>query len=308
MKKILTGFLCLVLLAGLLGCGKTTVPESNQGELAGDYPVKITDILGREVVIEKRPEKVISLAPAPTEILFAIGAGDQVIGVSEYCDYPEEALSKPKMGDFMNPNLELIVEQEPDVIFVAAGVQEDFINRLTELGSKVIVLDAENIEQVLKNISIAGQVTGHRQEAEELVAELEARIDEVKHKAASSSQMPTVFFEVWDDPLMTAGPNSFINDLINLAGGKNIADDLPKRFAEFSQELLFERNPDIYMINNYAHTPEEVMARPGFNMLKAVQNGQVYAIEDDLVTLPGPRIVDGLEQMAKLIHPELFSE
>lgn len=306
MKKFLLYFLCLILVISLLGCANVSSPKVVEEKDTGGYPLQITDSVGREVTIEKQPQKIVSLAPATTEILFAIGADDQLVGVSEYCDYPEEALEKPKMGDFMNPNFELILESEPDLIFVAAGEQEDFIQRLTELGIKVIVLDADNVEQVLQNITTAGKITGHQDKAQQLVGELEARIEEVKSKVTTSSRIPAVFFEVWDDPLMTAGPNSFIDDLIKLAGGKNIAEDLPKRFAEFSQELLFERNPEIYILNNHAHTPEDVKARPGYDAIKAIQDDRVYTVEDDLVTLPGPRIVDGLEELAKIIHPEAF--
>lgn len=208
-----------------------------------------------------------------------------MIGVSEYCDYPEEALEKPKMGDFTNPNFEVILEAEPDIIFVAAGIQEDFINRFSELGVQIAVLDAENVEQVLENIELAGKIANRNTEAKELKEELQDRIQTVKEKIAATDTTPSVFFEVWDDPLMTAGPGSFIHDLIELAGGKNIAEDLPERFAEFSKELLLERDPDIYLLNNHAHTPEEVKTRPGYAQLKAVQSGLVYSIEDDLVTL-----------------------
>ena len=305
MKKVLAVLLCITLILSLSSCTKSD-SATNQSESEEGYPLTVTDSLGRKVVLERAPQKLVSLSPAVTEILFAIGAGEQVIGVSEYCDYPEEALEKPKMGDFMNPNFEVILEAEPDIIFVAAGVQEDFINRFTELGIAVITLDAEDIEQVLTNIKLAGAITDHQQEANLLVEELEERIEAVRTKVFVSSKMPTVFFEVWDDPLMTAGPGTFIHDLIELAGGKNIADDLPEQFAEFSKELLLERNPDIYLINNHAHTPEDVKTRPGYAQLKAVQSDMIYAIEDDLVTLPGPRIVDGLEQMAQIIHPELF--
>jgi iron complex transport system substrate-binding protein len=295
-----------LLLSGLTACGPSSTPETEQGKTAEAYPLNITDSMNREVIIEQAPAKIISLSPAITEILFAIEAEDLLVGVSEYCDYPEAALEKPKMGDFTSPNLEIILESEPDVIFVAAGIQEDFVSRFTELGIKVVTLDAENIEQVLQNIELTGLITGRNVEAEELIRDLANRIKAVEEKIASTSETPTIFFEVWDNPLMTAGPGSFIHDLIERTGGINIAEDLPERFAEFNLELLFERDPDIYTLNDHAHTPEDVKTRTGYDQLKAVQNGHVYAIVDDLVTLPGPRTVEGLEQMAKIIHPEVF--
>ncbi|NLW07240.1 MAG: ABC transporter substrate-binding protein, partial [Clostridia bacterium] len=178
--------------------------------------------------------------------------------------------------------------------------------QLEELGIKVVTLDAETIDQVLANIRTAGIITDAVSAAEELANSLEQRVKAVKEKVAVSSRMPTVFFEVWDEPLMTAGPGSFIDDLIVTAGGINVAADVGQRFAEFSLEVLLERNPDFYIINDHAHQPQDIKERPGYGGLKAVQKDQVYAITDDLVTLPGPRIIDGLEEMAKIIHPELF--
>lgn len=306
MKRLCTILLCFLLLFNFTACSPTTAPEPEESKAEEGYPLNITDSIAREVIIEEAPEKLVSLSPAVTEILYAIGAEDKLIGVSEYCDYPEAALEKPKMGDFMNPNFEIILESEPDVIFVAAGIQEDFVNRFTELGIKVVTLDAESVEQVLENIRLAGMITNHNEGADQLLEDLESRIKAVEEKIASTSETPTLFFEVWDDPLMTAGPGSFIHDLIERTGGKNIANDMSERFGEFSLELLFERDPDIYLLNDHAHTPEDVKTRTGYDQLKAVQNGQVYSIEDDLVTLPGPRIVDGLEQMARIIHPEVF--
>ncbi len=294
------------------GCGggtpakEGTGQEENDGVDKGGFPVTIVDSLGREVTVEAEPQKVISLSPAITEILFAIGAEDKVAGVTEYCDYPPEALEKTKMGSFESPNLELIIETDPDLIFVAAGIQVEFVKQFDELGYKVIVLDAERLDQVTGNIELAGKVTGCLEQAREVVNDMENRIAAVKDKVSSAKCRPAVFFEVWDNPLMTAGPGTFIDDMITTAGGENIAGDLTERYAEFSREVLMVRDPDIYIINSHAHTPEEVKKRPGYSGLKAVQNNRVYSIEDDLVTLPGPRIVEGLEQVARAIHPELY--
>lgn len=302
----------LLLLVISAGCGKDNPNPSNNalknnGGPTEGFPITITDSLDREVVLESQPSKIISLSPAITEILFAIGSGDQIIGVTDYCDYPREALEKPRVGGFENPNLELIISSEPDVIFTAAGIQKDFVKQLEDLGIKVVTLDAINVNQVLDNILLAGQVTGQSEKAQEVVAGLEQRIQRINTIVEKRvKNKPNVFFEVWDDPLMTAGPDSFIDDLINMAGGKNIAGDAQKRFIDYNREVLIAKNPDIYIINNHAHTPEDIKKRPGFEGLKAVQNDQVYTIEDDLVTLPGPRLVDGLEEMARIIHPEVF--
>lgn len=315
MKKILAFLLAFLLALSLAGCNSGTTaepPAVNQDnrnpveEAKQDFPVIIADSYGREITIVKKPEKLISLAPANTEILFAIGAGDRIFGVTDYCEYPAAALEKAKIGDFSNPNIELIIEIEPDVVFVAAGVQREVLNQLEEVGIVVVTLDAENLDQVLKNISLAGKIVGNEEESSKLVVQMEARIQAVKTKLAAAAATPTIFFEVWDDPLMTAGPNTFINDLINLAGGSNIASDAAEQYGQFSMELLLERDPEIYLINDHAHTPKDVMTRPNYGSLSSVKNEKVYAINDDLVTLPGPRLVEGLEEMARILHPELF--
>lgn len=317
MKKFNKLVLCLLMISALIfaGCGNSggqapqdtaTSSERVVDGAGGEYPVTFVDSLGREVTITHEPDKVISLSPAITEILFAIGAEDKIAGVTDYCEYPPEALEKNKVGGFEDPNMELIIELEPDIIFVAAGIQEELVQQFEKLGIEVVVLDAEEVKDVLNNIKVAGIAVGNTGEAQQLVADLEARINAVQERVANASHQPTVFFEVWDDPLMTAGPGSFIDDLIRMAGGQNIAHDAVKRYGEFSIEVLLERDPDVYLIQDHAHQPEDVMARPGFQGLTAVQNGRVAAVKDDWVTLPGPRIVDGLEAIARVLHPDLF--
>ncbi len=312
MKKILVLLLALMMAISLVGC-QSEVPADpppvgpkSVEEVQKDFPITIVDSYDREITIAKKPEKLISLAPANTEILFALGAGDRIFGVTTYCGYPAAALEKTKIGDFSNPNIELIIEIEPDVVFVATGVQKEILNQLEEVGITVVTLDAEDLEQVLKNINLAGKVIGNEEESSKLVAQMEERIQTVKTKLANASEKPTVFFEVWDDPLMTAGPRTFINDLIDLAGGSNIASDAAEQYGQFSIELLLERDPEIYLINDHAHTPKDVMTRPNYAGLSSVKNEKVFAINDDLVTLPGPRLVEGLEEMARILHPELF--
>lgn len=300
--------LLLLLVLGA-GCGHDPGPgDVGPGqEVTQGFPLTITDSMGRLVTLESRPSKIISLSPACTEILFAIGSGDEVVGVTNYCDHPEATQEKPKVGDFEKPNLELIISSKPDVIFTATGIQLDFVQQLEDLGIKVVTLDAVHVNEVLHNIILAGQVTGRAEEAQAVVAGLEQRIARVKDIVEEKvTNKPAVFFEVWDDPLMTAGPDSFIDDLINIAGGINVAGDAQKRYANYNLEVLITKDPDLYIINDHAHTPEDIKKRPGFEGLRAVQNDNVYTIVDDLVTLPGPRLVDGLEEMAKIIHPDLF--
>lgn len=299
MKNIYQGALifmvCLMLLAG---CG------SSADKTVGEDSKIFKDVLGREVEIKETPKKIISLTPAVTEILFELGLDERIIGVTEYCNYPEAALKKPKMGDFVNPNIELIVDAEPHIVFVAAGVQMELIERLEQLGITVFCLDAESIDQVIKNIQITGEIMGVPEVAQKITSEMQAKVEAVVLRV-KDQEKPLVFFEVWDEPLMSAGPGTFINNLIELAGGQNLAADTDTRYPQLSMEILFERDPDVYIANDF-HKQSDIIARPGYENLTAVKTGRVYTIDDDLVTLPGPRIVHGLEEMARIIHPELF--
>lgn len=301
MKKLaIVTMLLLFILSITSGCA---VPVE---ETPVDTGIAVTDSLGREVVFETIPEKIISISPGTTEILFALGLDDKIIAVSDYCDYPEAALAKPKIGGFQDPNLEVILSMEPDVVFSAGGIQEELITKMDELGINVVVLDADNIEQILENITIAGQVTGKDQKAQELVADLSNRMNSVIEKVKEEPK-PMVFFEVWDDPLMTAGSTSFINNVIETAGGTSIGAVNAEEFYNFSMEQLLEADPDIYIVNTHSHEPQDIKVRNGYDVLSAVKNDKVFAIDDNTISRPGPRIIDGLEAMAKILHPDLFN-
>lgn len=273
-------------------------------DVGGENGEAYVDSLDRKVVVEEIPERVVSLSPAITEILYFIGAEDNVIGVSSYCDYPPGALEKKQMGGFEDPNLELVVESEPDMVFVAAGVQAEFIKTLEDLGISVFALDAETVEEVIENIKLAGKIMGVEEKATHKAGELRERVDKVTAKV-KDEERPVVFFEIWDDPLMSAGAGSFVNDLIELAGGTNLYGDADHRYPTVSFERLVEKDPEIYIAIDHKRQ-DDIETRTGFDSLQAVKEDRVYTIEDDLVTLPGPRVVDGLEKLAAAIHPHLF--
>ena len=300
-KKIVALAVVLVMFCLAAGC------ISQEQKAQQQEKATIKDSLGREIIIPENPTKIVSLSPALTELLFALGLDQQIIGVSEYCDYPEQAKSKEKMGGFENPNIELVASKEPDLVFVSAGVQEDIIQKLGEFGITVVALDADTIEQVITNIRLAGILTGKEKEAEQLTDHMKAKMKEIAEKVQGLAK-PKVFFEVWDDPLMSAGTSSFIHNVIEAAGGINIAADSNERYYTFSVERLLEENPDIYIINSHSHTPQDIMRRNGYQALKAVQNNKVYVIDDNLISRPGPRVIEGLEQIAKMLHPEAFND
>lgn len=293
---LLVGILFLIF-SLTLGCAEST-PETKTG-------TTIIDSIGREVVIEKNPERIISISPAITEILFAIGLDQEIIGVSDYCDYPEAALAKDKVGGFKDPNVEVILSMNPDMVFASAGVQEELITTMEELNLPVVVLESATIEQVLSNIALAGEITGKNETAKEIVDDMRQKMDEIINKVKDQPK-PKVFFEVWDDPLMSAGSTSFIHNLIETAGGTNVAGITEDEFFTFSMEKLLENDPDIYIINAHSHTPEDIKTRTGYEVLSAVKNDQVFTVDDSLISRAGPRVIQGLEQLAKIIHPEIF--
>ena len=280
---------------------------------ANEFPLAVTDDLGRNVTISSEPQSIISLAPSNTEILFALELGDRVMAVSEYCNYPLEAQNKIKIGGFSTINIEKVVSLRPDFVLATGGVQEAVVEELGRLGLTVIALNANNIEDVFENIRLVGKAVGQLEAARELRVNLEQRIKAVtdKTKDLPDSQRPRVFYEIQYEPLMTAGPG-FIDNLIHLAGGVNIASDAAAKYPVYNLEMLIERNPEVIIISvghgSIAASVEAVKSRKRWQNVEAVKNNRVYGINADLVSRPGPRIVDGIEEMARFIHPELFKK
>jgi len=281
---------------------------------ANEFPLAVTDDLGRNVTISSEPQSIISLTPSNTEILFALELGDRVMAVSEYCNYPLEAQNKIKIGGFSTINIEKVVSLKPDLVLATGGVQEAVVEELERLGLTVIALNAKSIEEVFENIRLVGKAAGQLEAARELTTKLEQRTKAVTDKAKDlpDSQRPRVFYEIQYEPLMTAGPGTFIDDLIHLVGGVNIASDAAAKYPVYNLETLIERNPEVIIISfwhgSIAASVEAVKSRKRWQIIDAVKNNRVYGINADLVSRPGPRIVDGIEEMARFIHPDLFRE
>jgi iron complex transport system substrate-binding protein len=273
-------------------------------------PFTITDDLGREVLIKETPQAVVSLAPSITEILFALDLGDRVVGVTGDCDYPEEAKDKPDVGRYFSTSLESIVDKDPDLILTDG--YDSVVDQLEGLEITMVVLQPTDIPGIFKDIQLVGEVMNEKDKAAELASGLQERLDAVKEKAAQAADQPTVFFEIDAyDPVRpwTAGPGSFADAMISLAGGQNIVQE-GEAWLQISLEKLVSANPEIIILSDYPDvTPETVMARTGvWQQLLAVKEERVYAISDpSLTSRPGPRIIDGLEKLARIIHPELFS-
>jgi len=261
------------------------------------------------------PERIISLAPSNTEILFALGLGDRVVGVTEFCDYPEAAKSKQKVGGYSTPDMEKVVSLNPDLVLAAAIHEGDVVPELKRRGIRVITLKPTTIDEVLNVvIPLVGVVTGTDEASSALVTSLKARVDAVTEKvnSISAEEKPGVFYITWPDPLFTVGSDTLIHEIIQMAGGVNIFADAEDHF-ETDLETVVWRNPDIILASSGSSKAEDspvywAQEEERLSGINARLNGRVYGVDGNLFNRPGPRIVDGLEQVAKLIYPELFSE
>lgn len=320
LRKIGTLMLVLILMAGIFtGCAPKAPnnepaqdPGKNEGaqeNIESVYPLAVEDAFGYKTTIEKQPTRIISIAPSHTEILFALELEDSIVGVSAYDDYPEEAKSKASVGDAFAVNIEKVIELEPDVVFFYGPGSEDTNKALRDAGIKLLCYEPETIDEVIALINEIGKITGKADVAKEITDGMIAKKEEILNKVSGAEKVK-VFYEVWHEPLMTAGPNSFLGELITLSGGENIANDAQGDYAEFDLEQMIERNPDVYITakDSEDKTPESIKARLGYDVINAIRNDRVYALEPNIISRPGPRIVDGLELMAKAIHPELFKE
>jgi iron complex transport system substrate-binding protein len=278
----------------------------------GEAGIAITDGLGREVQLESAAQRVVSLAPSNTEILFALGAGDKVVGRDEVSDYPAEALALPTVGGWSGFSAEAIVALKPDLVLAAEINTPELVSELEGLGLTVYYLaNPKTLEELYVNIEIVATLTGR--DATKLTDSLKARVAAVDEKIAPLSYAPSVFYEVdATDPSKpySIGPGTFINLLIARAGGMNAVElaGITDPYPQISLEQLVIAPPDIIILGDsmWGTTAESVAARPGWDTLKAVVDGKVFAFDDNLVSRPGPRLIDGLEALARLLHPEVF--
>jgi len=311
-KQINFLMLIILIIPSLLLAGCT--PEAIQpAAQTAQAIINLTDGLSRTITLEGIPQRIVSLAPSNTEILYAIGAGSLLVGRDEFSNYPEEALSLPSVGGSWGEyDSEAIVALSPDLVLAAEINPPELVQSLEDLGLTVFLLpnptDIDGIYQILET---AAQLTGRQPETAVLIGSLKERVEAVTSMTASISERPTVFYELDStepNAPYTAGAGTFVDLLIELAGGTNVANVLDSPWAQISLEQLVVMDPDIILLGDSAYgvTPKAVAARPGWEAIAAVKNGLVFPFNDDLVSRPGPRMVDGLEAMARLIQPEVF--
>lgn len=284
--------------------------EGTSGSTA--FPLTVTDDAGRSVTFDASPKAIVSVAPSNTEIVYALGQDSKLVGVSELDDYPPEVADKKKIGGGFQPNLEEIMALSPDLV-LTIGEYPDLTTQLESKGLTVLVLGPKDLDGIYNDIETLGKVLGAEQEASGLTSDMRARAEAVEAKVKDAPK-PKVFFEVdATDPTkpFTAGPGSFIDILIQKAGGENIAGKAASQWAQLSAEEIISANPDVIVLGDATvptnpQSPETVAARSGWADIKAVKDKAVYAIDTNIVSRPGPRIADGLEALAKLLHPDLF--
>jgi iron complex transport system substrate-binding protein len=289
-----------------------TVAPTPVPATATPAPITVTDGANRSVTISALPQRIISLAPSTTEIAFALGLGRRVVAVDSFSDYPAETKDLPKIKTYPL-NLEQIVALKPDLV-LAAGIQSpDDIKKLADLKLTVLVVGSMNttFDSVTADIALVGKATGTDAKAKTIADAMKQKVDAVKAKVANAQAKPRVYWELdATDPAKpyAPGPGSFINDIITLAGGVNATANAKTPYAQVNAEAIIAANPDLIILSDaaYGTTPESVKARGGWSAINAVKNNRIFPIDDNLVSRPGPRIADGLEAAAKIIHPELF--
>jgi iron complex transport system substrate-binding protein len=269
------------------------------------------DAVGRQVAVSVPSRRIVSLAPNLTETLFSLGLEREVAGVTLFCDWPLEAVGKPKVGGFVNPSLEAIVALEPDLVLATAdGNRESDVLRLESLGVPVYVTDSRSVSDIMETIHVVGLLTGRKEEAGKLVTEMTRRRDRVREAVADRPAV-SVFIALDRSPLVTAGKGTFVDELVRLAGGRNIVDSPAVKYPVFSAEQLLARDPQVIVeAAGAGDGSTEAVARwerlPGGGGLRAVREGRVYEIGEGDFFRPGPRVMGALERLAMILHPESF--
>jgi iron complex transport system substrate-binding protein len=317
------GWITAFFLAAMLlsGCGAqekaqndNASPKTEDEAKETGFPVTIKDGADKEVTIEKKPEKIVSLMPSNTEIVYAIGAGDAVVGVSENDDYPKEAAEKEKVAG-MELNVEKIISLKPDLVLAhgsAADMWEAGLKQLEDSGITVLVVhNAQSFEETFETIRMLGKATGHEKEAGQVVQDMKAKIDSIKEKAKAikEEEQRTVFVELSPAPeIYAAGKNTFMDEMLDVIHAKNAVEE--EGWPKMNEEAIISMNPDVIILNyNYAKNAlEQAMARKGWQDMTAIKEKRVIEVNEDLTSRPGPRLAEGVEELAKAVYPDVFKE
>jgi iron complex transport system substrate-binding protein len=268
---------------------------------------EVTDEAGRRVQLAVQIDRIVSLAPNLTEIVYAVGAGNRLVGRTKYCDYPAEVKSVAEIGDTMTPSIERIIALKPQLVLVSTASQlEAFTKQLDEQKIAVYVTDPHSLEEVFRSIATLGDLLGRHDRADKLVSDLRRRADAVA-AAVNTSKPIKVFYQVSDEPLYTIGRESYLTDLVRRAGGVSVTADVPTSFPRFSGEAALAARPEAIILptGGSMGTANSKVAAALKNSPAALSN-RVFKLNEDHLSRPGPRLVDGLEEMARALHPEAF--
>lgn len=268
------------------------------GKAAG-FPFVITDDTGQKILIQKRPSRIVSISPNMTEILYAVGGGELLVGISDLCDYPPPVKRKPRVGD-LQLRTEAVLSLKPDLVLAHGGMQRGQVRELRRLGINVAAFSPENWNSVLQVIQLTGDLVGRSDSAKKVVRSMEEQRLKVYHRVKEQRQV-RVFVEVWNAPLMTAGPGTFLDQLITMAGGCNIVGKDYPQWSAFPQELIIERDPEIIILT--CKNKADVLNRRGWQKITAVRLGRVFEVEPDVFSRPGPRLAEALESLSLRLHP-----
>ncbi len=312
MHSRLAPILAVLLLIGT-ACGAASAPVQTQqpsptvtaASIA--FPMTVTDFQNRPVTVPRRPERIISIGPSITEFLFALGAGPRVVGADDFSDEPAAAKQLEKVGG-IKVNFEKVVSLRPDLV-LSVKFSDGTIEKLTGAGLLVLVVDPQSVGDVARTAILLGRAVGSDGEA--MARDIQKRVDDVRAKTSSATTKPRVYHEIdASDPakIFTVGPGSYIHDLIEIAGGQNIAARAPSAYPQLSAEEILRSDPEIIVLAaaEYSAKPDQVAARSGWSVITAVRNRNIVTIAPNLINRPGPRVGEAAEAYAKLVHPELF--
>ncbi|MFX0547973.1 ABC transporter substrate-binding protein [Hathewaya histolytica] len=312
-NRFLYLLLCISITLSLVSCGnysnsnKKNANETKIEEKASTYPKKIKDFSGKEITLEKEPQKVVSLAPSATETVFAIGKGNLLVGRTDYCNYPDETTKITSIGKLEQPNIEKILELQPDIVLASSLTKPEVIKKLENANIKVIgVLDsAMTFDDVYKNISNFGIALNAEKKSDELIKNMKNKVNNLSNKLKNSKK-PSVYYVIsyGKSGDFTATGDTFISELISIASGNNIAKD--SKGWNYSKEQLLSKDPDIIIVSKYMDTKKGFMNDPSYKSLKAVKENKVFEIDNNNLDIPGPRLTNGLEDLVRTIHPEIF--
>lgn len=322
MRPIAAIALFALLVAGLWGCRQATAPPKQPPpeppKPSSAFPMTVTDARGVAVTFDRAPQRIVSMSPPITETLFALGLGNRVVGVTRFCQFPEAAKTKEQIGGVSDPSTEKIVSLAPDVVFVTVGNPMPVIEALEKAKIRVFSVDPKSYEAVCEAVATLGRICGVPQAGEELSGRMRATAREIAAKVAAipRDKRPSALLVVWLDPLFVAGPGTYMDDMLQLCGARNAAAETKNPWKEFSLEMAVAADPEVLVLMA-EHTPgakdekqmlDKLRASPSWQGVRAVRDGRVRLIHSDLIARTGPRLAEGLQLLARAIHPELFGE